>query len=62
MSFADTFTDSGPSGSRISLLHKHRKLEARVGIGHLSPRLQGQNEQFSEGTKYNLSLLTYSQI
>jgi len=45
-----------------SLLQRQLRLEARVGIGHLSPRLQGQNGGFSEGTKRNLPLLAHYRI
>jgi hypothetical protein len=33
-----------------------KELEARVGIGHKSPRLQAQNDRSTEGTKRKQSL------
>ena len=40
--FTDTFTDSGHSALRNSLMHKHQYLEARVGIGQITPPLRCQ--------------------
>jgi hypothetical protein len=37
--FTDSFTDSGHSARRNSLLHRQQNLEARVGIGHFSSPL-----------------------
>ena len=51
---ADSFTDSGHSARRNSLLLRQQNLEARVGIGPFSPQLRVKNARFDEEINLNL--------
>jgi hypothetical protein len=44
--FTDSFTDSGHSARRNSLMHTHQNLEARVGIEHARSPQTTENQSF----------------
>jgi len=49
--FTDSFTDSGHSARRISFILNEVEMEARVGIGQISPPLQFKYALFHWGIK-----------